>query len=135
MIFMPDLYVWWRKGCFLRKCFKASLLCSSLRNFSTANRYLDKMRRGNGKGRSRHFFQILKEIFLRKVVSTMGVLPAAAGKCHGARDAVAVLAEVASFPFQFLWTVNVIPFACRKRRNTHGGRRNGQLYITNRRSK
>lgn len=48
---------------------------------------------------------------------------------------LAVLAEVASSPFWFLWTANVISFPCRKRRNTRGGRQNGQLYITNCRSK
>lgn len=61
----------------------------------------------------------------------MDVITAAGERWDGAQDTAAVLAEVASSPFQFLWTVNVISFPYKKRRNTHRRRWNGQLYITN----
>lgn len=67
MIIMPDLYVWWWRGCFLTKCFKTPLVCSCLRSFSTANQSLYRVRRGNSKRSSRRLCHVFKEILFTQV--------------------------------------------------------------------
>lgn len=134
MVTRPALYVWWR-GCFLMRCLEAPLPCRSLSNFNVTYRYLYKRGGEVAREEAGICFRFSRRHFLHKAVKIMDVLIAAGERWCGAWDAVTGLVQVASSPLWLLWSPHAMSFPCRKRRNAHGGRQNGEPCIVNGRSK